>query len=147
METIFPRGRTGGVAVAFAVEREIHEMDAPRRRQKSRGVRTADELIELGDQHFDKFSDREMNMLFQYLREKDSVSGEKGESLWRLFQYRLSCNGVPITIFQYGEYEGHDISFDDLFHRLWTQSAKMDNYSKMAWKVFRKQLFMRGIST
>jgi hypothetical protein len=109
-------------------------------------MRTAEDLIAAGDQHFEQFSDKEMNVLFQYLREKNAIDAERRECDWRLLQHRLRCNGVAIDIFEPGGHEGHAISLNDLFHRLWTRNIGKALYCKMAWKVFRKQLTMRGIS-
>lgn len=138
METDFLRG--GNITTAaFVGRREMEEYGKEK-------PRTVEELIALGDRHFNAFSNSEMNVLFQYLREKDAIVERNNGDYWKLLQHRLQSRGIAITVFEPGGHAESDIGMDDLFHHLWTRSAGKGEYLKMAWKVFRKQLQMRGVS-
>lgn len=105
--------------------------------------RAAEILIALGDRHFEQFSDEEINVLFQHLRE---TNGGYDEGEWTLLQVYLRGFGVSITIFS--EYlEGCSApsldQLSNLFHRLWTKNRA--GHQKMDWRVFHRQLVLRGI--
>lgn len=140
MQTGFPRERTGAVAAAFAVQREMDEKEGRVM------TRTAKELIALGDQHFDRFSDKEMNVLFQHLQEANIGSPQYDEGEWVMLQIYLRGSGIPITVFP-GYVDGCGVpeegKLSNLFHRVWTKHR--DGYRKIDWKVFHNQLSIRKI--
>jgi hypothetical protein len=108
--------------------------------------RTAEELIAFGDLQFDLYSTEEMNVLFQYLRESWMMQEDYEECEWKELQAHLCRRGVSITVFEnwpglYKTITSEEFSL--LFHRLWTKHRV--GYRKVAWKVFRQQLLLRGI--
>lgn len=139
----FPRGRTSSVAAAFAVQREMDEMEEGMRISNPR---TAEELIALRDQHWERFSDAEMNILFQHLRETGIGSPEYDEEGWITLQGCLRSVGIPINVFpnhidDRAAPEPGQLSV--LFHHLWT--TQRSRYRKMDWRVFHKQLVIRKV--
>lgn len=129
---------------AFAVQEEMDELGELTRRPRS--VRSAKELVALGDQHWDRFPDKEMVVLFQHLRELGMCHPEYDEEEWRELQVQLHYRDIPITVF--GEEPDtrpriSDMELSNLFHRLWTKHRK--GYNKMSWRVFHRQLVIRKL--
>ena len=140
MQQGFPK--RGIEIIAGASDPEITSEDETR----ITNTRTAEELIALGDRHFERYSDEEMNVLFQHLRESSMTMSEYDEDEWVMFQVCLRGIGVPITVLpEYLKLEASPSlpQLSMLFHTLWTKNRK--RYRKELWRVFRKQLSIRGI--
>ncbi len=111
-------------------------------------MRTAEELIALGDRHFERYSDEEMNVLFQHLRESSMTMPEYDEDEWVMFQVYLRGSDIHISVFSEFTEGCASVSLEhlsNLFFRLWGNNYEHPNYNKMVWKVFLKQLSIRGI--
>lgn len=129
---------TGIMAAACAVQRELDERDKGR-------SRVARELVALGDLNPGQFSNYEMNVLFQHLREQCMASNQHSEEEWRNFQWQLCRNRVDIDVLAPYDGKGGMRDIRTLFLRVWTTATGTPAYCKMSWKVFRKQLSLRGI--
>ena len=114
---------------------------------KRRATRTAEELIALGDQTGEIFSDTEINDLFRHLWEQCITLPEYDECRWIMLQWHLCRRKVQLSVFPEERVASVDIDLNLplLFHRLWTDHVGRPGYKKMEWKVFRKQLSLRSI--
>lgn len=109
-------------------------------------VRSAEELIAMGDRHFERVSDGEMDILFQHLHGLSMAHEEYDERDWRELQGQFCHRNIPITAFpnaprMYPTMNDKELS--QLFHRLWNRDR--DGGNKMSWKVFLKQLSVRNL--
>lgn len=107
--------------------------------------RRVEELIALGDGHCEQFSDAEMNVLFQHLREKSLGTPDNGEEDWQLFQWQLQRCDIPIDCFKNSCPKAYVPPLRSLLLSLWDRQTEVSGYDKRSWRVFRHQLNVRGI--
>ncbi len=132
-----------------AIPKNVREELERRLRERSK-TRKASELIELKDLHFDRFSDFEMGGLFIHLWVKHlGIAGYSNEP-WQSLHDELVYRAIMLPVFNEPKTQKQNMAdreLEQLFHRLWTQQGYDEAYHKMDWKVFHKQLILRGIFT
>lgn len=136
-------GNGSCMKAAFAVQADMDERDELLRGDK---IRSAEQLVALGDQHFTAYSNEEMGTLFQHLRELSMCHEGYDEAEWCELQAQLCHRDISISVFT-DDFGTHpkmpDMHLSLLFHRMWTRHR--DSRQKMSWKVFQKQLIVRKI--
>jgi len=98
------------------------------------------------DYYEGRFSDGEINVLFQHLRELNMVQENHDEEEWKELQAQLCHRGVLITVFT-DESEYRPQKRDPLLYSLYRQLWAKDRVSRhrIVWEVFNTQLRKRGI--